>query len=231
MHESFEAPGALLQWTKKNNFSVTYTRLYAGDKFPMDVDSFDFLIIMWWPQCPATTLEECPHFDAQKEIQFIRNAITHDKLVLWICLWAQLIGEALWAKFVHSPHREIGVFDIQMNQWITDSVFSSFPAQFSVAHWHGDMPWLTHDSVLLASSAWCPRQIVKYTDKVYGFQCHFEFTSESVEEMITHCGHELETYKDSPYIRTKEMLRTYQYDTMNALLFTFLDALQEKYAK
>ena len=33
----------------------------------------------------------------------------------------------------------------------------------------------------MASSEGCPRQIVKYSDRVYGFQCHMEFDAEVIE--------------------------------------------------
>ena len=110
MHESFEAPGAIETWAKHKNHEITYTRLYDGSTLPQNGGDIDFLIVMGGPQSPATTKEECPHFDAKKEIEFIKKAIDDGKIVLGVCLGAQLIGEALGAKFDHSPNREIGVF-------------------------------------------------------------------------------------------------------------------------
>ena len=230
IHESFEAPAAIETWARSKNHEITYTRLYEGDAFPEDVDNIDFLVVMGGPQSPATTKEECPHFDAKKEIEFIKKAIDADKIALGVCLGAQLIGEALGAKFDHSPNREIGVFELKLTDDAKDDpVFSRFPQKFLVGHWHGDMPGLTPESKILATTEGCPRQVVKYAPKVYGFQCHFEFTPEAIEGMIKNCGNELEEYKDLPYIQTAEELRTQNYDSFNTLLFSFLDYMEKTF--
>ena len=103
-HESFEAPAAIANWAEKKNHKVTYTKLYQGDELPNEVGSFDFLVVMGGPQCPDTTVKECAHFNSEQEIALIKKAIEADKLVLGVCLGAQLIGEALGAKYDHSPN-------------------------------------------------------------------------------------------------------------------------------
>ena len=112
MHESFEAPAFIELWAQSNGYDISYTRLYKGDQFPNSPDSFDFLVVMGGPQSPATTLEECSYFDAKKETDFVKSAIDKNKLVLGVCLGAQVIGDALGAEFEHSPNKESGVFVI-----------------------------------------------------------------------------------------------------------------------
>jgi len=230
VHESFESPGAIKAWAENNNLNISYTHLYKGEKLPASVNDFDCLVIMGGPQSPATTKQEYPHFDAPKEIAFIKEAILSEKYVLGVCLGAQLIGEALGAKFDHSPHREIGLFDVELtDEGKEDPIFSQFPSTFSVGHWHGDMPGLTPESQVLAYSKGCPRQVIRYTPKVYGFQCHFEFTPEAIEGMITHCNDELEEYKALPYIQSAEVLRKNDYTPVNQKLFLFLDAMKSDF--
>lgn len=225
MHEIFESPAAIEIWAKRKGFDVSYTRQYAGDAFPKEC-AFDFLVVMGGPQSPATTLEECPHYDAKKEIAFIKQAVEQDKILLGVCLGAQLIGEALGAKFDHSPYREIGVFPLTLTgDGKQDPIIGTFPEKFLVGHWHGDMPGLTPESKILATSEGCPRQIIRYSPKIYGFQCHFEFTLEAVDGMIKNNAHELENYKSSSYIETAEQLRSHDYSEMNKLLFYFLDRI------
>ena len=227
MHESFEAPAAFENWLEKNASEVTYTRLHKGDEFPTN-DDFDFLLIMGGPQSPATTTKECPHFNSKEEIEFIRKAINNNKYVLGICLGAQMIGEALGAKFDCSPNKEIGVFELSLtNRGKKDPIFGDFPEKFMVGHWHGDMPGLTADSEVLAKSEGCPRQIVRYTPKVYGFQCHFEFTPEAIDGMIENNSHELKEHATQPYIESAEELREHDYQPINNLLFQFLDKFIE----
>lgn len=225
MHESFEAPAVIKLWARKNEYAVTYTKLYEGGKLPEKCD-FDFLVIMGGPQSPATTSAECSYFDAQKEISFIKKAIDHEKIVFGVCLGAQMIGEALGARFDHSPNREIGVFSLTItDDGKKDPIIGTFPPTFNVGHWHGDMPGLTADAKILAVSEGCPRQIVRYTPKIYGFQCHFEFTPDAIEGMIQNSAHELEQRKGLPYIETADELRAHDFSEMNALLFRFLDQL------
>ena len=227
IHESFEAPASIEDWCKNNNVGVSFTRLYAGNSFPQNVDKFDYLFIMGGPQSPETTTTESPHFDSKAEIEFISKAINQNKFVLGVCLGAQLIGEALGAKFEHSPNREIGVFDINLTaDGKKDTIFSKFPDTFPVGHWHGDMPGLTKESKILAFSKGCPRQIVRYLPKVYGFQCHFEFTPNAIEGMIQNSKEELEQYKSLPFVESVEKLRVHNYEPINEFLFIFLDYMK-----
>lgn len=226
MHESFEAPGAIELWAKDKNYVITYTKLYEGDRFPENSDNIDFLVVMGGPQSPATTIEECAHFDARKEVQFIKTAIDGNKILLGVCLGAQLIGEAMGARFDHSPNREIGVFELTLTEaGKKDPFFATLPEKFDVGHWHGDMPGLTPESQILAYSEGCPRQIVKYAPKIYGFQCHFEFTPETMEQMSINSNHELESYKNLPYVESADKLRSYDFKEINEKLHRFLDYL------
>ena len=227
MHEEFEAPGAITDWCNKNNIIISYTRLYQDEKLPTDISNIDILFVMGGPQSPATTTEECPYFNAKEEINFIKQAIEEDKSILGICLGAQLVGEALGTPFEHSPNKEIGVYPIILTPKVNDDpVFSKFETSFEVGHWHGDMPGLTETSQILAYSEGCPRQIVRYSPKIYGFQCHFEFTPESIEGMIQNSEEELDTYKELPFVESPDELRSHDFSQMNSKLFNFLDYLK-----
>lgn len=232
MHESFEAPGAIVDWALKNNCKVSYTKIYQNEDFPNNINEIDFLIVMGGPQSPSTTFAECPHFDAAKEIRFIQQVIAQDKFLLGVCLGAQLIGEALGARFEHSPNKEIGLFMLSLTeQGKKDPIIGTFPSTCLVGHWHGDMPGLTATSEILATSEGCPRQIVKYSPKMYGFQCHFEFTPESIEGMIQNSKDELEKYKNLKYVQDEHQLRRNDYKPSNELLFRFLSYVKGEFDK
>jgi len=225
-HESFESPAAIEHWIKKCGYTATYTRFYSYDKLPEDIHFIDLLIVLGGPQSPLTTKDECPYFDGKTEIAFIKKIIDANKKVLGICLGAQLIGEALGAKVEHSPNREIGKYEIQLTDaGKNDPLTSLLPNSFEVGHWHGDMPGLTAESEVLATSAGCPRQIVHYMPAVYGFQCHFEFTTVAIAGMIENCGDELKQFEGKPYIQTEKQLLENNYSEMNEFLFGMLDYL------
>ncbi|WP_313683738.1 type 1 glutamine amidotransferase [Pantoea sp.] len=230
VHEYFEAPGAYETWANKAGHQVTFSRVYLGEILPDDVTGIDFLIVMGGPQDPATTREACPHFDSVGEQAVIAAAVAAGKVVIGICLGSQLIGEALGASFSHSPEREIGKFSVTL----TDAgkahpLFSHFGDVLDVGHWHNDMPGLTQDAQILAFSEGCPRQIVAYSDRVFGFQCHMELTTDVVERLIQHSEHELSRAAEYRFVDTPETLRNHDYDEMNQVLYAFLDKVSAVY--
>lgn len=230
IHESFEAPGAYESWAIGKGNHVTYSRVYEGEALPSSVDDIDFLIVMGGPQDPETTPEECPHFDAKAEQAVIASAVRAGKAVIGICLGSQLIGEALGASFAHSPEKEIGKFPVSLTQaGQQHELFSHFGHTLEVGHWHNDMPGLTPDATVIAHSEGCPRQIVAYSDLVFGFQCHMELTPEVVELLIANSEKDLGRAGEYRFVHTPAQLRAHDYREMNQALFTFLDKLAGRY--
>lgn len=226
IHEHFEAPGAYEIWGKSRGCSLSYTRVYQGDSLPEELGNTDMLIIMGGPQSPATTREECPWFDAQAEKALISRAIEAGKTVIGVCLGSQLIGEALGAAFCHSPEKEIGTFPVRLTDaGKANPLFEGFGSVLNVGHWHNDMPGLTPQAKVLAYSEGCPRQIVQYSERVYGFQCHMELTPEVVELLIEHSQNDLRRAGEFRFVETAEKLRSHDYREMNQVLFSFLDKL------
>lgn len=230
VHESFEAPGAYEAWARARDHKVTFSRVYAGEKLPNDVQDIDLLIVMGGPQDPAVTVQECAHFDSKGEQAVIASAVNSGKAVIGICLGSQLIGEALGAPFAHSPEKEIGKFPIILTEaGKQDEMFSHFGQVLEVGHWHNDMPGLTPDARVIAYSEGCPRQIVAYSELVYGFQCHMELTLDVVELLIANSEKDLSRAAEYRFVNTAEMLRSHDYSKMNKALFTFLDKLEARY--
>jgi len=228
IHESFESAGTYLPWAESRNHEVSWTHVYASEPVPANADSFDMLVVFGGPQSPRTTLAECPYFDSLAEQELIRQAINAGRIVVGICLGSQLIGEALGASVGQSPEKEIGHYPITLTEaGQQHPLFSHFGSPLTVGHWHNDMPGLTAETVILAESAGCPRQIVQFSDKVYGFQCHMEFTAEAVEGLIQHSEQELAEAKGRLFIRSVEEMRAHDYREMNQKLWAFLDKLPQ----
>lgn len=230
IHESFEAPGAYEAWAKNRGNSVTYSRVYEGEPLPESPNGIDFLIVMGGPQSPATTLDECPHFDAAAEKSLISKSVSSGCAVIGVCLGSQLIGEALGGRFEHSPEKEIGKFPIHLTQdGLANDKFSHFGVSLDVGHWHNDMPGLTPEAKIIAYSEGCPRQIIEYSNLVYGFQCHMEFNREVIELLIASSDPSLEKLAHHKFVQQPGALRANDYSDMNEKLFVFLDKLSEAY--
>lgn len=228
VHEAFEAPGAYETWARDRGHAVGYSRVHEREPLPASVEGIDLLVVMGGPQSPATTREECPHFDAAAERALIVRCVEAGKAVVGICLGSQLIGEALGARYEHSPEKEIGKFPITLTaEGRANDKFAHFGDTLEVGHWHNDMPGLTVDAKVIARSEGCPRQIVEYGDLVYGFQCHMEFTPEVIELLIAASESELATLAGHRFVQQPDALRRNDCTGMNHALFGFLDRLME----
>lgn len=228
LHETFEVPGAYLKWAQERGHQVTTTKVYENETLPESVDDIDFLIVMGGPQSPDEDREAFPYYDPQAEIQLIQKAIKADRYIVGVCLGAQLLSVAYGAEYEHSPEREIGVFPITLTEaGLKDEHVKVFGPTLITGHWHGDMPGLTEDAVVLATSQGCPRQIIRFSYKHYAFQAHLEFDSEAVDLLIAADGEDVleEQSQNLDFVQQPDVIRNYDYREMNAKLYAFLDSL------
>ena len=228
LHETFEVPGAYLKWAQERGHQVTTTKVYENETLPESVDDIDFLIVMGGPQSPDEDREAFPYYDPQAEIQLIQKAIKSDRYIVGVCLGAQLLSVAYGAEYEHSPEREIGVFPITLTEaGLKDEHVKVLGPTLNTGHWHGDMPGLTEDAVVLATSQGCPRQIIRFSPKHYAFQAHLEFDREAVELLIAADVEDVleEQSQNLTFVQEPEAIRVYDYREMNAKLYAFLDSL------
>ena len=181
---------------------------------------------MGGPQSPIGDNSEFPYFNPKDEIDLIKKAIKADKYIVGVCLGAQLLGEAYGGTTEKSPSCEIGNFPIELTEaGLGDENIKHFGKQAITGHWHNDMPGLPDTAEILAKSKGCPRQIIKYSEKHYGFQCHLEFTKK-VTELLIDSDKDLEKKSQTlPYVQSPQTIRDNDYNEMNNLLYEFLDNL------
>ena len=228
LHETFEVPGAYLKWAQERGHQVTTTKVYENEALPETVDEIDFLIVMGGPQSPDEDREAFSYYNPQAEIQLIQKAIKSDRYIVGVCLGAQLLSVAYGAEYEHSPEREIGVFPITLTEaGLKDEHVKVLGPTLNTGHWHGDMPGLTEDAVVLAISQGCPRQIIRFSSKHYAFQAHLEFDPEAVNLLIAADGEEVLEEQSSKltFVQNPQDIRAYDYREMNAKLYAFLDSL------
>ena len=207
---------------------MTTTKVYEKESPPETVDGIDFLIVMGGPQSPDEDRENFPYYDPKSELAFIKEAIAADIYIVGVCLGAQLLSVAYGAEYEHSPEREIGVFPLTLTEaGLKDEHVEVLGQTINTGHWHGDMPGLTENAVILAASQGCPRQIIRFSPKHYAFQAHLEFDSEAVDLLIDADSEDVleEHSKKLTYVQNPEAIRAYDYQEMNAKLYAFLDSL------
>jgi len=112
---------------------------------------------------------------------------------------------------------------------LKDEKINHFGANLPVGHWHNDMPGLTSQSKILATTVGCPRQIVAYHNLVYGFQCHMELTPAVIELLIAEELDFLTNNTAYRYVQKPDEIRSYDLHEMNEMLFRFLDKLETEY--
>lgn len=217
MHAAFEGMGTIADWAAARGHTLCLTHNYAGEMAPCP-STFDALILMGGPQSPRR-MDKYPYL--QDEITLVQETIAAGKRVLGVCLGAQLLGEAFGGVTESSPHKEVGFWDISLTEaGKKDPLLEGFPETFKVAHWHNDMIGVPAGGVVLAGSAGCPNQIVRFDDNAIGLQCHMEPTQIVMQGFIDKCANDL---VPGEYIQPPEAILSEDYATLSKRMVFILD--------
>ncbi len=177
-HGASEGPGRIADWARDRGHTLTGTRFHLGEPLPA-LESVDFLVIMGGAM---NIYQHRDHPWLVAEKRFIKAAIEQGKIVLGVCLGAQLIADALGARVYQNAEVEIGWFPVRFAGCAaTHAAFRPFPPELTPLHWHGDTYDLPEGAILLASSAACENQAFLYRERVAALQFHIEVGHEDVE--------------------------------------------------
>lgn len=223
-HVPFEGLSSIESVLKEKGHQLSSTHLYDGQPLP-PVNDIDWLIVMGGPM---GIYDENIYPWLKEEKQFIKKAINSGKIVLGICLGAQLIASALGAKVYKNKYREIGWFNIRRSPDTINTILSTaMPESTEVFHWHGDTFDIPEGASILAESEACKNQGFIIDDRVVALQFHLETTVESAKALIENCSGELD---GSVYVQTEnELLSNKQrFININRIMIDVLTALEEK---
>lgn len=227
-HVSFENPGMIVEWAKKNKLKLTGTHLYNYEELPT-MERFDCLIIMGGPM---NIYEEEKYPWLKYEKKFIKEAINNDKIILGICLGAQLITDVLGGKVTKNQESEIGWLPVDFNEKILESpIFKYFPKRCNVFQWHNDtFSTLGKGAIGIASSDGCNQQAFVYKEKIIGFQFHIECTKESISSLIKNCEDDM---TEGIYVQNAEQIESKMnfLETANDLMEKLLNNIEAYYLK
>jgi GMP synthase-like glutamine amidotransferase len=191
-HVPFEGLGSMEPYFLQREHKLSSTHFYKGDPIP-STDDFDWLIVMGGPMGVHDDLAY-PWLTGEKTL--IRKSLDAGKIVMGICLGAQLIADVLGAKVSKNAHQEIGWYPIERKMDPGESALAdTFPKTLDVFHWHGDTFEVPQGAKLLASSQACRNQGFILDNRVVGLQFHLETTPESAAALVKHCARELDGSK------------------------------------
>jgi GMP synthase-like glutamine amidotransferase len=199
-HVPFENLGLIEDWANANGFVVSSTRFYQDATIPIPEDA-DWLVVMGGPMGVD---DHDVHPWLADEKRAIGQAIEAGKVVLGICLGAQLIAEVLGAAVRKNAFKEIGWFPVYLERKSLDHpLVEIFPSQWNAFHWHGDTFDIPDGARLLASSSACRNQGFVYGDRIVALQFHMEVTRTGAAALVEHCGDEMKT---DEYVATPEQI-------------------------
>lgn len=197
-HVPFEGPGAIADWAAAREIDSTVRHLYRGDPLP-DLSEFDMLTVMGGPM---SANDEAVLPWLAPEMARVGDAIASEKIVLGVCLGAQIIAKALGAKVYRGAQKEIGWFPVRAEA--THALFEGLPGEFMAFHWHGETFDLPARAERLASTPATANQAFAVGKKSLGLQFHLEATKESLNALIDHAADEI---GDGPYEQQPDAIR------------------------
>ena len=223
MHAPFEGLGSIEGYFLSKGDELSVTRLFEKDYIFPSLEEIDWLIVMGGPM-GVYDISDYSWLIPEKA--FIKSAIDSGKIVIGVCLGAQLIADVLGAKVYKNKYREIGWFPLTRNKEAKTSLLGDIiPESIITFHWHSDTFDLPENAVLLASSEACKNQAFSINDLIFGFQFHFEATREFAKALLINCANELD---GSKYVQSREEIFSDQenFDKINTVMNDILGSIE-----
>jgi GMP synthase-like glutamine amidotransferase len=187
-HVPFEGLGSVEDWLRRRGAAISATRFFVRPVLPA-LDSLDWLIVLGGPMS-VNDEDALPWLREEK--RFLREAIRADKVVLGICLGAQLIADAMGGRVYRNREREIGWFAVRrVAPPEAGAMAGAIPESILAFHWHGETFDLPPGAVRLARSDGCENQAFALGRRALGVQFHLETTPAAARALIEHARNEM----------------------------------------
>jgi len=168
-----ETLGNLKKLFESDGFEIE-TKHVKKDSIPQEVDNYAAIVILGGYM---SVYQNLPFLEEQQKL--IRNANHHQVPLLGICLGSQLIAQALGGRVYKRQRKEIGWFEVKVNNEGRNDIFKGITNErIKVFQWHGDTYELPKSAILLASSNLYPQAFKVGTS--IGILFHLEVTHEII---------------------------------------------------
>ena len=222
-HVPFESAGAIFDWAQERSHSFAVSEQFSGAQLP-HLEEFDLLVIMGGPMSANDDLK-LPWLAPEKKL--IEEALGAQKMILGICLGAQLIASVLGSRVYNNRHKEIGWFPVRKAPEAHESkLLSGLPESVTVLHWHGETFDLPPGAIRLAENDACRNQAFEFDGRALGLQFHLEVPRSGLEKLIQNCRADID---GGPFVQSAdEMLANAHLSHMlQPLLYSTLDRMAE----
>jgi GMP synthase-like glutamine amidotransferase len=226
-HVPFEDMAMIESWAREKGHDISRTLLFESEALP-ELEKFDWLVIMGGPM-NIYEEEKYPWIAAEKI--FIREAIEGGKVILGICLGAQLVADVLGGEVRKNKEREIGWHPVSLTpEGSSSEIFGVLPEKFVALQWHGDTFGLPPGAAWMAKSEACAHQAFQL-GRAIGLQFHLEASMESIDDLIKNCSDELSG--GGEYVQSEEDIRAHVgvIPEMNGLMARLLDEVERRYGE
>ena len=179
-----ETLGNLKKLFESDGFEIE-TKHVKKDSIPQEVYNYAGIVILGGYM---SVYQNLPFLDEQQKL--IRNANHHQVPLLGICLGSQLIAQALGGRVYKGQRKEIGWFEVKVNNEGRNDIFKGITNErIKVFQWHGDTYELPKSAILLASSNLYPQAFKVGTS--IGILFHLEVTHEIIRNWTSNYGLEM----------------------------------------
>jgi len=216
----------IIIWAEEKGYEITRTYVCNMEELP-SIHDLDWLVVMGGAP-HAWEEEKNPWLPSER--RFISEALESGKIILGLCLGAQVLADVLGGQVFPTEQEEIGWHPVSLTPEGKGSfLFKNVPKTFVTYHWHSDQFSLPPGCTNLAVSDPTPTQaFISEGRPAVGLQFHPEFTKEMVRYFCDECG---DGWEPGPFVAGKEatLAETERMPDTYWLMETLLDNMDREF--